>query len=178
MCRALAGTGFVHYQLRRRASRPQLKRGSLGSAAHSYSMYEASRQAVPALFLACAILTACAARALWRLTPSPIISPGSSLPAVHVPDTMNVGVPDTVTVWTSGGGCTRFVAPHITSDDLQVTIRLLDSVSVWAPDDTVAVCPAVRLDHRNKVVISFARPGTALVRVIGSDTSLHSVVVR
>lgn len=138
-------------------------------------MDESSHQAMPAFVLACVVFTACTAKDVWRLTPSPIVAPGSSLPAVHVPDTMNVGVPDTVTVWTRGGGCTRFMTPQLTADDLHVTIRLLDSVLVQGRDD---ICPAVRWDHRNTVAIQFSGPGAALVRVIGSDTSDHTVVVR
>jgi len=136
--------------------------------------------AIPRAFctfaLGSAVLAACAAKVGWRLIPSPIVSPGKPLPAVRVPDTMKVGLPDTVIVWTRGGGCTRTVPPQVTGDDLQVTIRLFDSVLVRQPDDYA--CPAVRWDARRTTAIRFARAGAALVRVVGSDTSDHVVVVR
>jgi len=158
------------------ASRPQLKRDPLGSAASRYPMYEFSRRALLELLFGCAILTACAAKVAWRLNPSPIMSPGSHVPAVHMPDTMNAGSADTVVAWTGGGGCTRMAPARITQDDLHVTIQLFDSVLVRQPDDYV--CPAVRWDHRNTIAVRFSRPGVALVRVIGSDTIDHTVVVR
>ena len=89
---------------------------------------------------------------------------------------MNAGSADTVVAWTRGGGCTRIVPPKITEDDLHVTIQLFDSVLVRRPDDYV--CVAVRWDARRTVPLRFARPGLALVRVIGSDTTERTVVVR
>ena len=89
---------------------------------------------------------------------------------------MNAGAADTVVAWTRGGGCTRIVSPKVTEDDLHVTIQLFDSVLIRQPDDYV--CPAVRWDHRRTIAIRFSRAGVALVRVIGSDTVDHRVVVR
>ena len=138
----------------------------------------ASRHIAPALTLTWAALAACASGDVWRLRPSPILSTGSSVPAVHVSDTMIAGATDTVAVWTRGGGCTRTVPPRITAGDLQVTIRLFDSVLVRWGDDSASACPAVRWDARRTAAIHFSHPGRALVRVIGSDTIDHIVVVR
>ncbi len=83
------------------------------------------------LSLVCASAAACAIfQSDWRLEPSPIGTDRATLPAVQIPDTVTAGVPETVVVWTKGGGCTRRAVPQVASDDLLVTIRLFDSIVV------------------------------------------------
>src|SRR5437762_13150961 len=83
------------------------------------------------LSLVCASVAACAIfQSDWRLEPSPIGTDRATLPAVQIPDTVMAGVPETVVVWTKGGGCTRRAAPQVASDDLLATIRLFDSIVV------------------------------------------------
>jgi len=119
--------------------------------------------------LVCASVAACAVfQSDWRLEPSPIGTDRATLPAVEIPDTVTAGVPETVVVWTKGGGCTRRVAPQVASDDLLVTIRLYDSILVRIRDNEA--CPAVAWMARRPVVIHVSQPGVGTVRVVGRDT--------
>ncbi len=121
------------------------------------------------LSLLCASVAACAiSQSDWRLEPSPIGTDRATLPAVEIPDTVTAGVPETVVVWTKGGGCTRRVAPQVASDDLLVTIHLYDSILVRIRDNEA--CPAVAWMARRPVVIHFSQPGVGTVRVVGRDT--------
>ncbi len=62
--------------------------------------------------LVCACVAACAIfQSDWRLEPSPIGTDRATLPAVQIPDTVMAGVPETVVVWTKGGGCKRRAVP-------------------------------------------------------------------
>lgn len=131
------------------------------------------------LAVVCASLVACAlSQSDWRLEPSPIGTDRATLPAVQIPDTMTAGVPETVVVWTKGGGCTRTAAPKVTSDNALVTISFFDSIVVrWR--DTAEACPAVAWMARRKVAIHFSQLGIGIVRVLGKDTVVErSVVVR
>ena len=89
---------------------------------------------------------------------------------------MTAEVPDTVLIWTESGGCTRGGPTEIRSDGLVVTIRLLDSLLVRAPRNYGCTDDA-RYGQR-RVEIRFARPGIGVVRVIGTDTTEHRVLVR
>jgi hypothetical protein len=130
------------------------------------------------LSFVCAFLGACAIlRSDWSLEPSPIGTDRATLPAVEIPDTVTAGVPDTVVVWTKGGGCTRRSAPQVASGDLLVTVRLFDSVLVRMRDSEA--CPAVAWVARRPVAIHFSQRGVGTVRVVGKDTVVeHRVVVR
>ena len=117
----------------------------------------------------CAFLAACAIiQSDWRLEPSPIGTDRATLPAVQIPDTVTAGVPDTVVVWTKGGGCTRRAAAQVASDDLVVTVRLFDSILVRMRENEA--CPAVAWVARRPVVIRFSQPGVGTIRVVGKDT--------
>lgn len=111
----------------------------------------------------------------WRLEPSPLGSDRATLPAVQIPDTFSVGVPETVAVWTKGGGCTRRAAPQVKSDNLIVTIRLFDSIVVRMRDNEA--CPAVAWSARRAVPIHFSRPGVGTIRVVGRDTVVERRVI-
>jgi len=111
----------------------------------------------------------------WRLEPSPIGTDRATLPAVQIPDTVTAGVPETVVVWTKGGGCTRRAVPQVASDDLLVTIRLFDSIVVRMRDNEA--CPAVAWMARRTAVIHFSQPGVGTVRVVGRDTVVERRVV-
>src|SRR6266487_5205664 len=111
----------------------------------------------------------------WRLEPSPIGTDRTTLPAVQIPDTFTVAVPETVAVWTRGGGCTRRAAPQVAGVDLFVTIRLLDSIPVRMRDNEA--CPAVAWTARRVVAVRFPRPGVGTIRVVGRDTVVERRVI-
>ena len=138
------------------------------AAPASYLMLRLSL--VSACMAACAIF-----QSDWRLEPSPIGTDRATLPAVQIPDTVTAGVPETVAVWTKGGGCTRRAAPQVASDDLLVTVRLFDSILVQMQDNEA--CPAVAWMARRPVVIHFSQPGVGTVRVVGRDTVVERRVV-
>ena len=127
-----------------------------------------------------AVLTGCARSEFgWRVAPSLIRSDRATIPAVQVPDTMAAGQPDTVIIWTLSGGCTRKGPTQIVSDDTLVTIRLFDSLLVRAPPGPPDyACPSIRSFGRRLVEIRFSHPGQGVVRVVGTDTTQHAVVVR
>ena len=127
------------------------------------------------LLSACGLLVACAAFA-WRLTPSVIERPHDNVSAFQVlPDSVAIGAPVTVTVWTKSGGCTRKGHTDVRTRDRVATIRLFDSVLVRGPRDLG--CPSVLRFARNVFAIQFSDPGLAIVRVIGTDTLEQTVVV-
>ena len=129
-----------------------------------------------ALSLVCASVAACAIfQSDWRLEPSPIGTDRPTLPAVQIPDTATAGVPETVVVWTKGGGCTRRAVPQVASDDLLVTVRLFDSIVVRMRDNEM--CPAVAWIARRPVVIHFLHHGVGTVRVVGRDTVVERRVI-
>ena len=128
-----------------------------------------------AILSACGVLAGCAAFA-WRLVPSVIERPHENVSAFQAPESVATFAPITVTVWTKSGGCTRRGRADVTTGDRVATIRLFDSVLVRSPDDYA--CPDVLRFGRNTFTVQFSRPGTAIVRVIGTDTLERAVVVR
>ena len=87
--------------------------------------------------------------------------------------------PDTVIIWTQSGGCTRKGPTQIISYDTVVTIRLFDSLLVRGPHGPPDyACPLIRSFARRRVEIRFSHPGQGVVRVVGTDTTQHAVVVQ
>jgi len=128
----------------------------------------------------CAVLTGCARSEFgWRVAPSLIRSDRATIPAVQIPDTMTAGEPDTVIIWTQSGGCTRKGPTQIISYDTVVTIRLFDSLLVRGPHGPPDyACPLIRSFAWRRVEIRFSHPGQGVVRVVGTDTTQHAVVVQ
>ena len=145
------------------------------AAMHSYLFHAAQRPSL--LVLVASLLAACATTELtWRLAPSSIHSDRSEVAAIQAPDTISNGVPTTIYIWTEYGGCTRRGLTKVTSGDHLVTIWLFDSVLVRQPADYY--CPAILSFAPVPVVLHFSAPGPGLLRVIGTDTVQHRIVVQ
>jgi hypothetical protein len=89
-------------------------------------------------------------------------------PAVTVPDSFLVGVPDTVTVLTYGGGCVSGGYTESDVDGLLAVVRPIDNVVVRAPANHA--CTDILLEFRHEAALTFGEAGTATIRFVG----LHS----
>ena len=106
------------------------------------------------------------------------IDNGASFDPLSLPDTVAVGVPFTATVSTLRGACTRPDGADVHVAGLLADITLFD---LLPPAETV--CIAVLVGAPRSLVLTFATPGPALVRLHGRGpngdlTVEHSITVR
>lgn len=93
---------------------------------------------------------------------------GGDSALVVVPATARVGVPLTVEVRSWGGGCTERDSTGVIVNGLTADVRPF--VREPAPSRN-AVCPAILKQFTHTAAVTFARTGSALVRVHGQRDS-------
>jgi len=93
---------------------------------------------------------------------------GGDTAVVVVPTTARVGVPLTVEVRSWGGGCTERDSTGVIVNGLTADVRPLVREPVPSRN---RVCPAILKQFTHTAAITFARTGSALVRVHGQRDS-------
>jgi hypothetical protein len=120
--------------------------------------------------------TATCAFSVGTVTPPPpgpaqrvlgILSSNETQEAVTAPTTAQVGVPFTVTIITSGGGCEEKGDEGVIVADNGATIMVYDLTTATRPG---VLCTTIFKQFTHTVNLSFPQPGEKLIQVWGRRT--------
>ena len=129
---------------------------------------------VPALGMM-AVLCATSACDIWGSPGfgaySVLVSLGDTA-EISVPDSAGVSQTFSVSIETFGGGCV--VAPIRTDLEVQDTVA---RIFPWDFDSGKSDCPDTLMFLHHEVQLSFTRPGTAIIDIVGREDTGHGVNV-